>query len=275
MFRFSSLSIKGPMEQRAKDIMLDFFRSQVSKAQFIARVRRFRQLAYRIKRRFLQAVVRRKHKMRIMLEYWGTIADVCNYLKLVKREELVHKYKGHMFHEIPRENKTKAIRAYLIKKEKEYCAYKVGFLSRLAQIKDARIRISSKLAMHLNEVAATSKATSELMNRVQTLVFNHYIAELNKDSKKNVVQIAYLQRQLGNLGNRERVRVLQKIDHEEQQLLRMSTKDSFDYQQTNQNEDSEEGEVEYPVRRAFTSQRTQSSHGRPRQLKVDHKRIIS
>lgn len=170
--------MQRPIEQRAKDIMKDFFTIQVSKAQFTAKVRRFRTLAYRIKRRFLQAVVRRKHKMRIMTEYWSTITEVCYYLHLVKREDLILKYKGHMFQQIPRENKTKAIRAYLIRKEKEYCAYKVGFLARLSQIGDARIRISSKLAMHLNEVAATTKATSEQMNRVQTLVFNHYIAEL-------------------------------------------------------------------------------------------------
>jgi hypothetical protein len=70
--------------------------------------------------------------MRIMTEYWGTITEICNYLKLSKREDLIQKYKGHMFHQIPRETKTKAIRAYLIRKEKEYCAYKVSFLARLA-----------------------------------------------------------------------------------------------------------------------------------------------
>ena len=107
---------------------------------------------------------------------------MCNYFKLVKKDELC---KGQDFKMVPREVKMKAIRQYLTQKEKEYCQYKQGFIERLKQIEDVKIRVCSKLGMYLNEVAATSKTTSGQMNLVQTKVLNHYIAELAKEPKKN------------------------------------------------------------------------------------------
>jgi hypothetical protein len=50
---------------------------------------------------------------------------VCNYFKLVKKDELC---KGQDFKMVPREVKMKAIRQYLTQKEKEYCHYKQGFI---------------------------------------------------------------------------------------------------------------------------------------------------
>lgn len=79
-------------------------------------------------------MVRKRHKTRIMLEYWNSISDVCFYLKLNKKKEMVQKYKGHKFIKIHREIKMQVIRDYIRAKEKEYCDYKVSFLKKVSQI---------------------------------------------------------------------------------------------------------------------------------------------
>ena len=93
--------------------------------------------------------------------------------------------------------------------------------------------------MYLTEMQSQHKTTSEEINRIQTEVYNHYIEELSKEAKKNQMHIHYMKRQITLLMNRDRQRVLQEIDNEEQRLQRLSTQGTHDLYCSDSSSDSE------------------------------------
>ena len=90
---------RKPMD-RSKVIVYDFCTSHLGSKQLILKLKKFYFLAERLKRRFLETVHRRKHKFRVMSEYWTCISDTCYFLKKSKNSAIIKSFNGHKFYKI-------------------------------------------------------------------------------------------------------------------------------------------------------------------------------
>ena len=71
-------------------------------------------------------------------------------------------------------------------------------MAKMKTVSDARLRISSRILLYLNEFTANKKTSSGEITRVQHLVYQHYIDQLSAVGpevfKKNQTLINHLKR---------------------------------------------------------------------------------
>ena len=104
----------------AKSILHDFFYNSVKQIDLLEKLRRFRTICHRLKRRFTNVLMRRRHKIMVLSEYWTALAETCYFLKQFKKKSMVEGYRGHKFIKITKDTQLKVIRKYLEERDRQY-----------------------------------------------------------------------------------------------------------------------------------------------------------
>ena len=85
----------------AKTVIFQFFEINVKNLIFHNKVVSYFQICENLKKKFLISLERRRHKIKMLSEYWAYVAETCLYNNQAKNLKIAKKFNGHKFFLIP------------------------------------------------------------------------------------------------------------------------------------------------------------------------------
>eukprot|EP00347_Sterkiella_histriomuscorum_P008691 403344125 len=98
-FLLDAVMNKEPTK-KSKNLIYEFCSLHLGAKHLMNKMRKFYIISEKLKKRFQNTISRRKHKYRVMYEYWTSISDTCYFLKKNKNSSIIKKFNGQVNQEI-------------------------------------------------------------------------------------------------------------------------------------------------------------------------------